>query len=149
MLFVTSSRWGGWHHVEVHKDDWWILKYESYGFQYSEALTKEVRSWASHEGRSSEVLAPNGKRYNAQHIWLSMKVFINPVVMALPQHAHLLYKYRCITGDGALVEASKQLPISTSCNDVPHELKTPRQLPPEMNKKWEDRIKRNLKSQES
>jgi len=37
----------------------------------------------------------NGEKYNAQHVWTSMKVFINPVVAALPQHAHLFNEFGC------------------------------------------------------
>lgn len=85
MLFVTSSRWGGWHHVEVHDDDWWIRKYEMYGFRYSPELTNEIRDLA----RKESGIGPDGKKYRAQHIWTSMKVFINPAVASLPEHAHL------------------------------------------------------------
>ena len=91
ILFVTSSRWGGWHHVEVHFDPWWIRKYESYGFHYDPELTEQVRKWA----REERHIGPHGKRYHAQHIFLSMKVFINPVVAALPQHAHLFPELGC------------------------------------------------------
>lgn len=60
MLFVTSSRYGGWHHVEVHMDDWWIRKYESYGFKYSHELTTKVRAIATKE-RADGKLLPNGE----------------------------------------------------------------------------------------
>jgi Methyltransferase domain len=99
LLFVTSSRWGGWHHVEVHLDDYWIRKYEAYGFKYDEALTKQVRGWASQEAGSGKV-GPTGQKYGAQHISLSMKVFINPVVAALPEHAHLFFEHGCYEGRG-------------------------------------------------
>ena len=123
LLFVTSSRWGGWHHVEVHPDDWWIRKYESYGFKYDAKLTDEVRGIAQAEGNwpatDNRTVAPNGGKYNAQHVWLSMKVFVNPVVAALPQHAHLFPEHGCYqppdadgkkskvcgTGEGATLES--------------------------------------------
>lgn len=98
LLFVTSSRWGGWHHVEVHQDDWWIRKYESYGFRYDAALTEKVRSIANQEVQNTNVTAPNGNNYNAQHVWLTMKVFVNPVVAAHPQHAHLFPEHGCYGG---------------------------------------------------
>lgn len=101
LLFVTSSRWGGWHHVEVHPDEWWIRKYEAYGFRYDDQLTQAVRKTASAETNAKNETAPNGKYYNSQHIWLSMKVFINPVVAALPQHAHLFPEHGCYGGKGA------------------------------------------------
>ena len=62
--------------VEVHEDDWWIRKYESYGFQYDEILTQEIRQVAKNDRGE---FPPNGKDLNPQHVWMSMKVFINPV----------------------------------------------------------------------
>ena len=123
LLFVTSSRWGGWHHVEVHSDEWWIRKYESYGFKYDAQMTDEIRGIATAEGEwpktDNRTVAPNGGKYNAQHIWLSIKVFVNPVVAALPQHAHLFPEHGCYqspdengvkskvcgTGEGAELES--------------------------------------------
>jgi Methyltransferase domain len=99
LIFVTSSRWGGWHHVEVHGDEWWIRKYESYGFRYDAQLTNDIHQVAKAELQLADgdpdSIAPNGEKYNAQHIWLSMKVFINPVVAALPEHAHLFPEHGC------------------------------------------------------
>lgn len=79
IIMVTSSFWGGWHHVEVHENEWWIRKFESYGFKYDERLTGEIRDVAAKEAFDEIVLQPNGKALNAQHVWTSMKVFINPV----------------------------------------------------------------------
>jgi Methyltransferase domain len=100
LLFVTSSRVGGWHHVEVHQDEWWIRKYESYGFRYDPQLTEEVRNVALIESRTrtTNQTAPNGAYYNAQHIWLTMKVFVNPTVASLPEHAHLFPEHGCYGG---------------------------------------------------
>mmetsp|Transcript_49954 Transcript_49954/g.121024 ORF Transcript_49954/g.121024 Transcript_49954/m.121024 type:complete len:427 (-) Transcript_49954:176-1456(-) len=100
ILMVTSSRWGGWHHVEVHPDEWWIKKYEMYGFKYSEDLTKQVRQLASREAMRGEVFPPTGKKFAAQHVFTSMKVFINPVVASLPEHAHLFSNHGCYKGPG-------------------------------------------------
>lgn len=41
---------------------------------------------------------PDGKPYNAQHIWLTMMVFINPVVASLPEHQHLFADHGCYVG---------------------------------------------------
>lgn len=95
LLFVTSSRWGGWHHVEVHPDEWWIRKMTSYGFQYDAELTKMVKGWARQEANNETAISPSGKRYRAYHVIMSMKVFINPAVMALPQHQHLFPREGC------------------------------------------------------
>jgi len=101
LIFVTHSTWGGWHHVEVHDEEWWIRKFESYGFKYDDKLSKQVRQWAYDE-RFDDTLpkAPvphpgageNGWR--AVHLIMTMKVFINPAVASLPEHAHLF------AGDG-------------------------------------------------
>ncbi|KAI2496169.1 methyltransferase domain-containing protein [Fragilaria crotonensis] len=44
IIFVTHSINGGWHHVEVHRATWWRIKMESYGFQYRNDLTMEIRT---------------------------------------------------------------------------------------------------------
>jgi len=93
LIFVSHSNWGGHHHVEVHDATFWIQKMTMLGFVYSEALTKEIRGVASEEMYSG--VAPNGRMLNAQHVWLTLKVFINPAVAALPQHAHLLAEPGC------------------------------------------------------
>ncbi|KAL7565806.1 hypothetical protein ACA910_015584 [Epithemia clementina (nom. ined.)] len=156
LLFVTSSRWGGWHHVEVHTDEWWILKYQSYGFEYSPVLTDLVRGWAGEEHRSKTPLAPNGERYNAQHVWLTMKVFVNPGVASLPEHAHLLYPYRCPTESSSSSPNNRQIildqltgtnpSVSTSkvCDTVADDLKTPVVLTEQMDQVWYERIRRNI-----
>jgi len=81
IIMVTSSFWGGWHHVEVHENDWWIRKFEVYGFRYDEKLTNEIRQVATKERLGEINFPPNGEIYDPQHIWTSMKVFINPVRM--------------------------------------------------------------------
>jgi hypothetical protein len=87
ILMVTSSRWGGWHHVEVRPDSWWIRKYEMYGFKFSQELTDQIRKIVDEE--KGQIFPPTGQRMFAQHIGISIKVFINPLVAALPEHAHL------------------------------------------------------------
>lgn len=89
IIFATSSRWGGWHHVEVHPDDWWIAKMESYGFHYDANLSNQIKQLARVESKNKTGIGPDGRQYGASHISSSMKIFINPVVAALPQHAHL------------------------------------------------------------
>lgn len=93
-LYVTHSIWGGWHHVEVHSKEWWIARFQSYGFVYSEYLTKQIQEVAS----NNRTPAPNGKTYNAQHLWTNMLVFINPNVASLPEHTHLLSGPSCTNG---------------------------------------------------
>jgi len=93
MIFVSHSNWGGHHHVEVHDSTYWIQKMTMFGFIYSEDLTEKIHDVATEEMYSD--IAPNGRLLNAQHVWLTLKVFINPAVAALPQHAHLLAEPGC------------------------------------------------------
>lgn len=97
-IFVTSSRWGGWHHVEVHPDEWWIEKYQSYGFVFSQTLTDRVRAKAMEDRLFKFPLGEvpgQGDKFNPQHVYLSMKVFINPAVASLPEHQHLFAEHGC------------------------------------------------------
>jgi len=96
LIFVTSSTGNGWHHVEVHHAPWWIRKFESYGFHYDEELTQQVKNWAK-DGKH-DYHAPNGKPYDGFYIRATMKVFINPAVAALPEHAHLFPEFGCFGG---------------------------------------------------
>ena len=79
VLAVSHSNWGGWHHVEVHDDDWWIDKFEAYGFRHSKKLTAELRTVATREKHGGARLPANGQAFNAQHVWNNMLIFINPV----------------------------------------------------------------------
>ena len=80
--------------MEVHKDDWWIKKFELYGFKYTEDLTLELREVARQEAMRGP-LAVNGEKPNPQNLY-SMLVFFNPAVGALPQHSHLFSEPGCI-----------------------------------------------------
>lgn len=146
ILIVTSSRWGGWHHVEVHDDPWWIRKYESYGFHYSEKLTQEVRSWA----RSENNIGPDGKKYRAQHIQLSAKVFLNPAVAALPEHAHLFPELGCYVKrgeDGVLVHRECGTGRDGHLESKLPDSFKPLELTPEMDEKWLEMMKSKLNLQ--
>jgi hypothetical protein len=86
----------------VHFDEWWLQKFQMYGFQYSDMLTKRIRKIALSENNKCKMdphnpdnVGPNGEPYNGQHIWLTMMVFVNPAVAALPQHAHLMAEAGC------------------------------------------------------
>lgn len=64
----------------------------------------ELRRLAKAEGRgvgqTEKTFGPTGKPLFAQHVSMSMKVFINPVVAALPEHAHLFAKFGCFQKSG-------------------------------------------------
>ena len=77
LIFATHSMWGGWHHVEVHDSDWWITKFQSYGFVYSPHLTTTVRDLATDEAHFSQSRRKGNEtfyRYRAQHLFLHLMV---------------------------------------------------------------------------
>lgn len=94
LIFVTSSIWGGWHHVEVHQDWWWKGRFQSAGFIYSEDLTAIIRLQAKKRFEKGQVT----EDYAGQHIFYNMLVFINPKVASLPQHKHLFGGHGCFSG---------------------------------------------------
>lgn len=80
---------------------------ELLGFKYSEKYTQMLHKVAGRErdaGKNNPnnqtLIGPNGAPYNAQHIWNRMQVYINPVVAALPQHAHLFANHGCFKAMG-------------------------------------------------
>jgi hypothetical protein len=157
LIFVSSSRWGGWHHVEIHNDEWWIRKFTSYGFLYDQKLTDTVREWARSDGRSNYTL-PTGKKPNPQHIWTSMKVFINPAVASLPEHAHLFPHIGCLGGQiaGAKVSQGDQYSRRVCGTGPDGIMETPlaREFYPlpirqEMYDRWIEVIKSGLKTEQS
>lgn len=146
IIFATHSIFGGWHHVEVHDDAWWIHKFELYGFKYMPDLTAQIRKEADREACHGP-LAVNGEKPNPQNLY-QMLVFFNPVVGALPEHAHLFAEPGCYD--------EESLPGNTTLKDCGHgvgaEKETP--LPPaykplpiqdSAHKEWEERIQRAIK----
>jgi len=112
LIFASHSRWGGWHHTEVHKDEWWIAKFQSFGFVYSESMTKRVRDIAREESGGPSPIVDTKKQnsnntepqqyenYLASHVYGTMMVFINPKVASLPQHSHIFAEPGCFTDYG-------------------------------------------------
>jgi SAM-dependent methyltransferase len=132
LIFVSSSTGHGWHHVEVHQGDWWIQKYESYGFRYSEALTNQVKGWARAEKK--KYTGPGGVYYDGFYIRTQMKVFVNPMVAALPEHAHLFPEFGC-------VEKNSTAQFHRECESEKGETPLdksmyPLKLTPEMDEQW-------------
>mmetsp|Transcript_42123 Transcript_42123/g.62388 ORF Transcript_42123/g.62388 Transcript_42123/m.62388 type:complete len:400 (-) Transcript_42123:26-1225(-) len=146
IIFATKSNWGGWHHVEVHEDTWWIQKFELYGFKYSPELTQKVRQEAGKE-TSQKGTAPNGGTYNPQHLWLSIMVFLNPAVGALPQHHHLLAEDGCYDAASGVGKI-----LHRKCGSDPHATEETAldsnwealTLTDEMDRKWEELVKKNV-----
>lgn len=146
-IFVTHSHWGGWHHVEIHSDDWWRTRFESYGFVYSEILTKNIRDTARKEKGAKIQSMVEGQHYNPQHLFGSMLVFINPAVASLPEHQHLLAEHGCFGGKnaggaafkvecGSEEDKAKLTPLSAEYKPLP--------LDQEMDNKWEALVKGSL-----
>ncbi|CAB9523128.1 expressed unknown protein [Seminavis robusta] len=155
-LFVSHSRWGGWHHVEVHSPEWWITRMTSFGFVYSKELTEEIRHVASIENREGaanknnpdkalEALGPDGEHYNAQHVWLNMLVFINPAVAALPEHAHLLAEQGCYKGREGGVHIHRECDPSKGESVLPESFR-PLQWSVEAHKAWLEKVKSSIKA---
>ena len=139
----------GWHHVEVHKHQWWVQKFEAVGLHYDVKMTQEVRKLAMRE-REMGIMAPNGANYSASHIWANMKVFVNPTVASLPQHAGLFPELGCYQGrkDGAIVHrecgTGKNGDMETPLAPELYPLK----LTPQMDAEWEKIVKEHLHLQE-
>jgi len=102
-----------------------------------------VREIASHE-RAANIASPTGQNYNAQHVWLTMQVFINPAVAALPEHAHLFAEHGCYTdglnGFGKECGTGRGGELETP---LPDEFK-PLNLTQEMDDAWVDLVRRNI-----
>jgi len=166
LIFVTSSKWGGWHHVEVHPDTWWVQKFESYGLRYSQQLTDQVRQWALLERNNKtgspffeQLVSPTGEPFKAQHVFSSMKVFVNPVVASLPEHAHLFPRDGCFKEyckpnerrpeDGFFPSLTRPCGSSNgTSNSSPETPLPPHFLPlnvePEMHRRWDAVIRKGI-----
>ena len=136
-IYVSHSTWGGYHHVEVHDKEWWIARFQMYGFVYNEEMTEAVRTAAREHAHDP---APGNRTYNAQHVFKHMLVFINPMVASLPEHAHLLSELSCTNGMGK----EKRRPCGSSPKQ-PEESTFPPEFQPlpltdEMDAAWEEHI---------
>eukprot|EP01039_Chlorochromonas_danica_P007486 gene7488-8277_t len=89
IIMITSSGWGGWHHVEVHAPWWWRARMLKEGFLFSPELTERIHKEVDDEGSVLGI--------TAQHLG-GMQVFINPFVASLPQHRHLIGGHGCYNG---------------------------------------------------
>ena len=145
IIFVTHSVYGGWHHVEVHKDEWWIRKFELYGFRYMPDITTQVRKEADREAWYGP-LAVDGSKPNPQNLY-HMLVFFNPAVGALPEHAHLFAEPGCfenhINGNltlkdcGTGIGADQETPLPPEFKPLP--------IKESAHKQWEERVQKFIK----
>lgn len=140
-IFMTHSNWGGWHHVEVHDDDWWRGRMESMDFVYSEYLTIVMRGKAGEDKLRTDLLKSmeEGNVYHvAQHLRMNLLVFINPLVAALPQHMHLFAEHGCFESAKGF-ECGKKGTKSEGLSALPDRYK-PLELTSDMDKAWFDLI---------
>ncbi|EJK60904.1 hypothetical protein THAOC_18679 [Thalassiosira oceanica] len=146
IIFVTHSNWGGWHHVEVHDDDWWRAKMEAAGFVYSESLTLEMKDKAKADVRRNDLTDAMKKSDNksfsvAQHLWTTMQVFINPLVASLPEHAHLFAEHGCYRSQKGQECGKPGIgPGVSDLTPLPEHFK-PLQITEEMDHNWSQLIK--------
>jgi hypothetical protein len=150
LLFATRSKFGGWHHVEVHEEEWWILKLELHGFKYSPELTSKIRQIAKADrNRKTNITGrARGDKYNASHIWLTMMIFINPLVGTLPEHAHLMAEEGCYQrrdANGTMIHRPCGTRRNREESKLPDEFKpiTIRN-PEERLKDWEEWVKHHI-----
>ena len=125
-------------------------KFQLFGFQYSDILTNKIRQVAldeMHKAKADqtnpEELGPDGEYWNAQHVWLTMMVFVNPAVASLPEHAHLMAEPGCYGG-----KSEKSEIIHVECQGE-NESKLPdsfKSLQPTKEKKqvWFDKIRERV-----
>ena len=136
--------------MEVHKDDWWIRKFELYGFKYMHEMTLEVRETARQEAMRGPP-AVTGEPPNPQNLY-TMLVFFNPAVGALPQHAHLFAEPGCFKE--AVTKNQTVTKTNFRCGDNigrPEETPLPPEFEPlpvseENQLKWEEHIRKKIKN---
>lgn len=131
--------------VEVHSPEWWIQKYESWGFKYSPELTEEAKKIAKDTKKSYK--GPNGEYLDGFYVRVTLKVFINPVVAALPEHAHLFPDPGCLSLNGE----KKRERVKRKCTDEGDESPLDPEMEPltitdEMDEKWLNHIKENFET---
>lgn len=101
------------HHTEIHNDEWWINKFEMYGFKYSQSLTTKARKITDEE-RSKKIPLPiqdedgQTKVYQADHLIFTLLVFINPLVASKPEHQHLLAEPGCYKARNENVQCGEE-----------------------------------------
>jgi hypothetical protein len=121
---------------------------EFYGFRYLEDLTMEVRTLVWNETHSPvKGVAPNGKPIGAPHIHANMQIFLNPLVTALPEHAHLVYEPGCFVSraQGVLYQRDCDVgPEGEKETPLPDEFK-PLILTKEQDDRWFEWVKARVK----
>ena len=133
-----------WKTVEVHEHEWWVRKYESFGLKYSPELTEQARNWA--RATKKDYTGPNGEYLDGFYLRVTLKVFINPVVAALPQHIHLFPDEGCVSKvkDENGQRNNVKRPCLEEYNETPLDPKLePLKITDEMDDAWSAHIKEN------
>lgn len=121
---------------------------EFYGFRYMESLTTEIRTLVWNETHAPDKgVAPNGKPIGAPHIHSNMLVFLNPLVTALPEHAHLYYEPGCFLSRSSGVLRQRNCgegPLGNLETPLPPEYK-PLVLTKEQDNQWFEWVKARVK----
>ena len=90
LIFMTHSYWGGWHHVEVHEDPWWIMRMTAMGFVYSELLTNQMRGMGAWD---KELIITNPRNESDQQIYNTGQHVGSLLVRCLSAFSFALYFY--------------------------------------------------------
>lgn len=142
LVFVTASKGHGWHHVEVHKNDWWIRKYESYGLKYDAALTEQARDIA--KSTKKDYKSPHGEYLDGFYVRVTLMVFVNPAVAALPEHAHLFPELGCLQKSDGISTNRKCDP--TKGESEPDPKMYPLELTEKMDEDWLEWLRPRVKA---
>jgi len=135
LIFATASSGNGWHHVELNEKSWWIRKYESYGFKYDEILTNEAINIA--RINKKKFTGPHNVYLDGFYVRVTLMVFVNPVVAALPEHAHLFPELGCYGGKNDKGEkVHRQCKKEKGESVVPDERMNLLNLTDAMDQKW-------------
>mmetsp|Transcript_22327 Transcript_22327/g.34246 ORF Transcript_22327/g.34246 Transcript_22327/m.34246 type:complete len:377 (+) Transcript_22327:82-1212(+) len=145
LIFTTHSKWGGWHHVEVHDDLWWKTKMESYGFLFSPELSNMIRDIGKAEINDGSV-GPNGKPFRPVHVNMSMMVFINPSVASMPEHQHLFAEHGCYYNDDLKNVKCGEGVVKKDTTALPSEY-LPLELTQKMDDAWLSLVKSDLQKE--
>lgn len=148
VVFVTHSTFGGWHHVEVHDDEWWINKFQMYGFVYSHELTNRIRHVGKEESNANIPFPlDKDKTYRPIRVTETMLVFINPQVAARPEHAHLLSEPGCSEFGSTNVQCGENKERSTRLVTEGSKLTVQYrhlEYKEDQHNKWEEYLKKNV-----
>ena len=134
LIFLTASTESRWQHVEVHHNSWWIRKYKSYRFKYDKTLTKEAKKIA--ESSKYKSTSPYKIYLDNVYVRSRLMVFVNPVVAALPEHAHLFPKMGCSGGENDKEEIAHRKCLKVKGESLPGNWMNPLNVTETVHQNW-------------